>query len=201
MLFQFNVHFRTHACSELPWNVWRHNLEEKSIRLRRCASKTESPTEYFSVGKPIPSCSWLLSHVWNHLYQVVSMSWPMITDFMICLPNLAWSSELCFLIFESYYLLWSFVGIRLNSWSPFLLLTSPWHRWRSVRLTIPLLSPSEVFRVFFRAYDRFHASPWSFFAERNAPSYGIHAWNTARTFVWIFIVNDPHLSWFLMVHF
>ena len=33
------------------------------------------------------------SHVWNHLYQVVSMSWPMITDFMICLPNLAWSYD------------------------------------------------------------------------------------------------------------
>ena len=59
----------------------------------------------------------LFSHVWNHLYQVVSMSWSMITVFMICLPNLPWSYN----VFSHIWVLLPFVifcRIRLNSWSP-----------------------------------------------------------------------------------
>lgn len=67
------------------------------------------------------------------------------------------------------------------------------------------LSPArEVFRVF--VHVEFPMTVFTLLHDRflrkwNAPSYGIHAWNTACTFVWMFVVNDLHLSWCLMVNF
>lgn len=122
---------------------------------------------------------------------------PTITDFTICLPNLTWSYDFFFfylsfttfswwfsrrdLFFGGMVFWWPFKettttsvtsnkGIRVNSWSLFFYSwQSPWHRWRSVRLTIPYAEPGQgSFSRFCSRrvpYDRFHASPWSFFAE------------------------------------